>query len=95
MTPQEAIAIEAEGAIKLNSAEVKSSEIGLLLAEINALGTPEFEAFYDPAAVAKANAKYDAACAAASRLKLRLASYHSALQAAQSTATFPRQRTGK
>jgi len=87
--------IEAQGAILLNQAEVKAAEIGEILAQLNALGTAEFEANYDAGKVDAANRKYDAAAAATARLKARLASYHLALQAAQATATFPRPRSGK
>ena len=45
--------IEAAGAVKLNQLEVKLAECQLLAAEIDALGTAEFESFYDAAAVAK------------------------------------------
>jgi len=95
MTPSEALAIEAHGAIKMNEAEVDIAAAGLRLAEINALGTPDFEALYDAAAVAKANAKFDAAANAVARAKARLSAYHVALQAAQATATFQRPRSGK
>ena len=95
MTPSEALAIEAQGGIKMNEAEVDIAAAGLRLAEINALGTPDFEALYDEVAVAKANAKFDTAAAAVARAKARLAAYHVALQAAQATAKFARPRSGK
>lgn len=86
--------VEAAGAVKLNQLEVKLAECQLLAAEIDALGTAEFESFYDAGAVAKSNAKFEPMVKAITRAQARTAAYHNALSAARATATFPRPRGG-
>lgn len=85
---------EAAGAVLINGAEADLANASVKMAELNALGTPAFEANYNAAAVAKANARFQPAVAAIARAKLRVAAYHAALSAAQATATFPRPRGG-
>jgi len=92
MTP---IEIEHEIAVRLNQAEVKAAEVGVLLAEIDQLSDPAFEANYDATAAAKAGKNLSDAMKANAREKLRLAQLHSAALAAYNTASFPRPRTGK
>ena len=89
------IEIERQLAVLLNEAETAAATVAEKLAMMDALSTPEFEANYGEAEGAKAAAKYQASARLVARLKLSLGLLHNALVKAQSTATFPRPRTGK
>lgn len=89
------IEIERQIAVKLNAAEAAMASAATLLAEANALSTDAFEANYDAAAVAKANAKVNRAGRILGNGKAALADAHKAINAAAQTATFVRPRFGK
>ena len=89
------IDIERAIAVELNLAESELASVAARLAKIDALADDAFEANYAPNAVAKAAAKGSAAMQMAAKMKVRLSLLHAALVSAQSTAAFPRPRSGK